>query len=353
MMPQSRVTDMLVCVGPPDVCAMGCETVLVGMAGAGGAGAAVAGVAAMGVPVPTQPPATTTSPQPSAELQQNGTIKTSAPPGATLPPIPLSSAGYPDLPAAQTANFESVQPVDVPPATTLYRAIDNPAQAAGSYWSPDVPSVPGLLAMAQVPANGLKAWMGQAGGLANQLWAPLGSLNPTAIVQSALSGPIQQAQQAAQQAVQGAQAAANQASQAASQAEQQAQQAVQQAQQGAQQAAQQAENQAQQLANQAQQAAQSAQQQAQQAVQQAQQSVQQAQQQAQQAVGQAKAAAQQAVTQAQQQAQQVQQQAKQATQQAQQAAQQAQQAAKQAGQQAQQAGQQASQAAQGLGKGLL
>jgi|SRR5580692_10143743 uncharacterized Zn-binding protein involved in type VI secretion len=38
-MPQSRVGDVLVCVGPPDAVAMGCETVMVGMAG-GGAGAA-------------------------------------------------------------------------------------------------------------------------------------------------------------------------------------------------------------------------------------------------------------------------------------------------------------------------
>jgi uncharacterized Zn-binding protein involved in type VI secretion len=38
-MPQSRVGDALVCVGPPDAVAMGCETVMVGMAG-GGAGVA-------------------------------------------------------------------------------------------------------------------------------------------------------------------------------------------------------------------------------------------------------------------------------------------------------------------------
>ena len=38
-MPQSRVGDALVCLGPPDAVAMGCETVMVGMAG-GGAGVA-------------------------------------------------------------------------------------------------------------------------------------------------------------------------------------------------------------------------------------------------------------------------------------------------------------------------
>jgi uncharacterized Zn-binding protein involved in type VI secretion len=42
-MPQSRQTDMLVCVGPPDSLAMGCPTVLVGMAGGGGLGGLLAG----------------------------------------------------------------------------------------------------------------------------------------------------------------------------------------------------------------------------------------------------------------------------------------------------------------------
>jgi uncharacterized Zn-binding protein involved in type VI secretion len=363
MMPQSRVTDQLVCVGPPDAALVGCETVLVGMSGAGGAGAAMAGIAAMGAAVPTQPPATTTSPQPTAELQQDGTIKTSAPPGGSLPPIPLSSPGFPTLPPKETPNFATAQPVNVPPGTTLYRVIGDPSKAAGPYWTPDLPTdeaawrqsaavgnwnAGSLLAIAQVPAEGLKAWMGAAspqdGGLlggGTQLWTPAGSLVPGAITQSPWSSAANQAEQAAQQAAQGAQQAANQAQAAAQQAEQQAQQAAQQAQQGEQQAAQQAANQAQQAANQAQQSAQ----QAQQAEQQAQQAAQQAQQQAQQATTQGKAAAQQAATQAQQAAQQ----AQQATQQAQQAAQQAQQAANQAQQSASQAGQQAQ---QGLPKGL-
>jgi uncharacterized Zn-binding protein involved in type VI secretion len=38
-MPQSRVGDALICVGPPDAVAQGCPTVMVGMAG-GGAGLA-------------------------------------------------------------------------------------------------------------------------------------------------------------------------------------------------------------------------------------------------------------------------------------------------------------------------
>src|SRR5581483_3454368 len=355
-MPQSRVTDQLVCVGPPDVCVMGAETVLVGMAGGGGAAGAMGGIGAMGASVPMQAPATASNPQPTAELQSNGTIKTSAPPGGHLPPMPLSSPGFPTLPSTETPSFETAQPVDVPPGTQLYRVIDNPAKAAGGYWTPDPPTTEdawrqscavggwnqgGLLAVAQVPAEGLKAWMGTAsnqGGLlggGTQVWTPPGSLTPAAITQAPWSGPVQQAQQQAQQAAQGAQQAANQAQQAAGQAAQQAQQAEQAAQQGAQQAAQQA-------ANQAEQSAQQAQQQAQQAASQAQSAANQATQQAQQASAQGQAAAQQAAAQAQQQAQQTQQQAQQAASQAQLAANQAQQSA----QQAQQAAQ------QGLPKGL-
>jgi uncharacterized Zn-binding protein involved in type VI secretion len=44
-MPQSRVGDMLICVGPPDTAAMGQNTVLVGMAGAGGFGGLMMGLA--------------------------------------------------------------------------------------------------------------------------------------------------------------------------------------------------------------------------------------------------------------------------------------------------------------------
>jgi hypothetical protein len=352
MMPQSRVTDQLVCVGPPDIAVMGCETVLVGEAGAGGAGGAMGGISAMGASVPMQTSTTTSSSQPTAEMQSDGTIKTSAPPGGHLPPITLSSPGCPDLPATQTPNFETAQPVTVPPGTTLYRVIDDPAKAAGGYWTPDLPTTEdawrqscavgtwnkgGLVAIAQAPAEGLKGWMGMASnqgsllGGGTQLWVPPGSVVPSALTQTPWNGPVQQAQQAAQQSLHGAQQAANVAQQQANQAEQQAQQAAQQAQQGAQQAAQQAANQAQQAAEQAQQAAQ------------------QAQQQAQQAAAQGKAAAQQAAQQGQQAAQQAQQQAQQTTQQAQQAANQAQQAANQAQQSAQQA-QQAAQ--QGLPKGF-
>jgi len=386
MMPQSRVTDMLVCVGPPDTCVMGATTVLVGMAGGGGMGALMAGLAAAALSVPMNPAggaaaAAENIVQYTASLQQNGTIQTAAPPGIPLPPIALSSPGFPDLPATQTPNFSSAQPVDVPPMTTLYRVIGDPSGALGGYWQPDIPTSEGqwraasavgdwnkgtFLEMAQVPADGLKAWMGAAAPMAGlpgggaQLFTSPGSLIPSNIGPAPWATASQMAQAAAQQALNGAQSLANQAQQAAQQAEQQAQQAVQaaekqaqaaaqSAQQQAQQAVQQAQQSAQQAASQAQQAAQQAQQQAQQAVQQAQQGVQQAEQQAQQAAQGAQQQAQQAVQQAQQAAQQVQQQAQQASQQAQQAAQQAQQAATQAAN----AGQQAAKSAQNaIPKGL-
>jgi len=382
MMPQSRVTDELVCVGPPDVCVMGAETVLVGEAGAGGAGAAMAGIVAMGASVPTAAQAAAVQNQPTAQLQQDGTIQTSAPPGGSLPAIPLNSPGFPTLPPSQTPNFENAKPVDIPPGTTLYSVVGDPASGGASYWTTDPPtdetawrqgcsvgnSNPGsILAVAQVPPGGLKAWMGAAAGQAaqgllggaNQVWVPPGSLNPSSLVPTAWTGAVQQAEQSAKQAVKGAQQAANQATQAAKQAEQQAQQAVQQGEQAAKGAGQQLQQQVQQTATQVQQAADQAKadakkavQQGQQAVQQAQQAVKGAEQQAQQAAQSGKAAAQKAVQQAQQTEQQVQQQAKAATQQAMQAANQAQQAANQATQAAQQAGKQAGQAAQSLPKGF-
>jgi len=324
-MPQSRVTDQLVCVGPPDVAVMGCETVLVGMAGGGGAASAVTGISAMGASVPMQPP-----PSPSqmltAELQQDGTIKTSAPPGTPLPPITLTQPGWPNLPAAETPNFTSAQPTDVPPGTTLYRVLGSPGGAAGSYWTPSLPASESqwradnavgawnagvVMAAAQVPAGGLKAWMGAASpngsqtGGGTQLWTPPGSLVPGQMSPAPWATQAQLAQLATQQAAQGATALANAAQQAAQQAQQQAQQVASQAAEGNAQAAQQAANQAEQAANQAQQAAQ-----------QAQQAAQQAQKQAQQATAQGQAAAQQA-QQAAQQAQRAAQQAQQASQQAQ------------------------------------
>jgi uncharacterized Zn-binding protein involved in type VI secretion len=208
-MPQSRVTDQLTCVGPPDIAVMGCETVLVGMAGAGGAAGAMGGIQAMGVPVPMQAPASS-APGLQSELQQDGTIKTSAPPGGRLPPITLQQPGWPDLPASQTPNFQSVQPVDLPPDTTLYRVIDDNSNPAGGYWTPSVPAdedswradcavkpewnSDGNVAVATVPATGQKAWMGPASsqgkfsGGGTQLYIPPNTLLPGAILPSPWSG---------------------------------------------------------------------------------------------------------------------------------------------------------------------
>jgi uncharacterized Zn-binding protein involved in type VI secretion len=204
-MPQSRVTDQLTCVGPPDVAMMGCETVLVGMAGAGGAAGAAGGAAAMGVPVPMQPPPSSSSALQS-ELQYDGTIRTSAPAGSRLPPITLQQKGWPDLPAAHTPNFQAAQPVDLPPGTTLYRVIDDNSNPSGSYWAPDLPAdentwrstcavktewnSDGKVAVATVPAEGTKAWMGPASsqgshpGGGTQLYVPPNSVAPGAVYAS-------------------------------------------------------------------------------------------------------------------------------------------------------------------------
>ncbi len=208
-MPQSRVTDQLTCVGPPDVAMKGCETVLVGMAGAGGAAGAMGGIQAMGVPVPMQSPAPS-SPGLQSELQQDGTIKTSAPAGGRLPPITLKQPGWPDLPAAHTPNFQAAQPVDLPPNTTLYRVIDDDSNPAGSYWAPSLPAdedtwrannavkpewnSDGKVAVATVPPTGLKAWMGPASsqgkfsGGGTQLYVPPNIVSPGAIYSSPWAG---------------------------------------------------------------------------------------------------------------------------------------------------------------------
>ena len=198
-MPQSRVTDQLTCVGPPDVAVKGCETVLVGMAGGGGAASAVVGIHAMGATVPTNAPAAATS-QPAAELQQDGTIKTSGPAGGRLPANTLSQLGWPDLPADQAPNFQSAQPVNLPPNTKLYRVIGDGNAPDGSYWSLGVPgdeaswrnssavkpkwNNDGKFVSHTVPAGGLKAWMGPAssqgslGGGGIQLYVPPGTVQP-------------------------------------------------------------------------------------------------------------------------------------------------------------------------------
>ncbi|HVT97297.1 MAG TPA: PAAR domain-containing protein [Acidobacteriaceae bacterium] len=196
-MPQSRVTDMLVCVGPPDVAVMGCPTVLVGMAGCGGMMGAVEGIKAMAVPV-LMAAASSAASTLQSELQQDGTMKTSAALGSRLPPITLKQAGWPDLPAKATPNFQSVQPVTLPANTTLFQTVDSSSGSPGSFWSPNPPagnnagpspaaSNPdwndgGKVTSATVPHQGTKAWMGPASsqgslpGGAPQVYLPPGTV---------------------------------------------------------------------------------------------------------------------------------------------------------------------------------
>ena len=204
-MPQSRVTDQLTCVGPPDVAIKGCPTVLVGMAGAGGAAGAMGGAAAMGVPVPTAPPPTSSS-STKAELLGDQTIKTSAAPGGRLPPVTLTQKGWPDLPAREAPNFQSAQPVDLPPGTKIFRVIDDNSNPSGSYWAPGLPAdedtwrsecavkpgwnSDGKMAVCTVPAGGMKVWMGPASsqgslpGGRTQFWMPPGTASPDGIYAS-------------------------------------------------------------------------------------------------------------------------------------------------------------------------
>ena len=290
-MPQSRVTDQLVCVGPPDVCVMGAMTVLVGMAGAGGAGAAAAGIAAMGVPVPMVAPSAPAG-TPQSLMQYDGTINTSTQ-APSLPPIPLTQKGWPDLSPENTATFQSVAPVTLPQGTQLFAAADSQSNATPSFWSTTPPQITDpskdiIKVLTVTDPAGMQAWAGQAASDAPQH----------------LAQAQQIMQQAAAQAASEAQQAAAQAQQACDQAQQQAQQQIQAAQAAVQQAQQQLNQATEQGKAAAQQALAQAQQQAQQVEQQAQKSVQQAQQQAQQAAQQAAVQAQKTVLLAQQQAQQ-------------------------------------------------
>ena len=204
-MPQSRVPDQLACVGPPDVAIKGCPTVLVGMAGAGGAAGAMGGAAAMGVPVPTAPPPTSSS-STKAELLGDQTIKTSAAPGGRLPPVTLTQKGWPDLPAREAPNFQSAQPVDLPSGTKIFRVIDDNSNPSGSYWAPGLPgdedtwrsecavkpgwNSDGKMAVCTVSAGGMKVWMGPASsqgslpGGGTQFWMPPGTAAPDGIYAS-------------------------------------------------------------------------------------------------------------------------------------------------------------------------
>jgi uncharacterized Zn-binding protein involved in type VI secretion len=169
-MPQSRVTDQLVCVGPPDVAVMGEPTVLVGMAGAGGMAGALGGLAAMGASVPMQAPP---PPQFQASLKADGTIETSAPPGGSLPPVPLMQAGWPDLPAQATGRFQRVRPVTLAPGTTLY-------EAAGCWWRERADALreaaeSGVGVRRITLRKGVRAWMGAVPDGRPLVWMPAGA----------------------------------------------------------------------------------------------------------------------------------------------------------------------------------
>ena len=221
-MPQSRVTDMLVCVGPPDVAIMGEPTVLVGMVGMGGIVAASMGMQMSGASTTIASAASNETSNLTATLQQDGTTKVAAAVGS-LPPITLQQPGWPDLPAADTINFSSVQPVTLPLGTPL-SALQDTAGAPSSYFMPAVPpeladqikqsATSALDAGKQVvsavvdKADGVKAWMGQAANSAKQgatqIWAQAG----------AVSSQAQQAANAAKSAASAASAAGQSATNA-------------------------------------------------------------------------------------------------------------------------------------------
>ncbi len=83
--PQSRVTDMLVCVGPPDVLIKGSTTVMVGMAGGGGGLGAILGGLLAGLK-------NFISPYPRAVLQPDGSYATQISPAITVKGTPLFQA---------------------------------------------------------------------------------------------------------------------------------------------------------------------------------------------------------------------------------------------------------------------
>ena len=230
MMPQSRVTDMLTCVGPPDTAVMGVETVLVGMAGSMGAMGAMGGIAALGVSVPMNPPATSANPQ--SVMQYDGTINTSTQ-APSLPPIPLTQKGWPDLAPENTATFQSVAPVTLPPGAQLFAAADSQSDAIPNFWSTAPPQVADpskdiVKVLTVTDPAGMKAWAGQAASDASPALA-----QAQQVMQQAANEAAQQAQQAAAQAQQNLDQARQQATQDVQQAQQQVQQAEQQAEQAA------------------------------------------------------------------------------------------------------------------------
>lgn len=216
MMPQSRVTDQLTCVGPPDVALKGEPTVLVGMAGAGGVMGASAGVIAMGAPVPQAAPPSVGGGSPAASsdlnavgpmhagpaaaLQTDGTIRTFAEAGQGLPPIELKEEGWPILPPESTCTFQTVQPANLLPGTTLYTLTDvDGIPASHSFWSADPPSTTTpqdpwntgthVLVMTIPQGEPVKGWAGESVSSGKlQVWIPADDANAAAIKRFRMAG---------------------------------------------------------------------------------------------------------------------------------------------------------------------
>jgi len=231
MLPAARITDMLTCVGPPDVILMGSPTVLIGslLAARIGDPTAHGGVIVLGcftviigeagAPSPSAPPMPPTpsipeasavaadtpspvaAPMPSAPSLPLGAV--SAPPGPRLPEVELTAPGFPPLPKEEAGNFMSAKPVTFPKGTKLYRIIDDTSNPSGSYWALSMPkdeaqwrsqsavkpkwNKDGMVVEHEVQDDaGLKAWVGPAssqdaapgaiypgGGI--QAWVPKGA----------------------------------------------------------------------------------------------------------------------------------------------------------------------------------
>jgi ElaB/YqjD/DUF883 family membrane-anchored ribosome-binding protein len=201
-------------------------------------------------------------------MQSNGTIATqTTAPMSSLPPIPLQSPGFPDLPPEATANFQSVAPVTLPQGTQLFAAASSAADSAPNFWSSVPPEITNdandvVKVLTVTAPDGMKAWAGQAATEASQVTSQAQQAAQQAVneaqqqvqqLQQQTQQQMQAAQQQVQQVQQKAAASMQQAQQQFNDAQQQAKQALQQAQQQAQQAqqtAQQGMTQAQQAANQ-------------------------------------------------------------------------------------------------------
>src|SRR5580692_7328717 len=103
-LPAARITDMLTCVGPPDIIVMGSPTVLIGglMAARIGDPTVHGGVIVLGcftvmigeagVPAPSAPSTPSALPVPSVASTPPASPSSSAPNAASVPPAPADSS---------------------------------------------------------------------------------------------------------------------------------------------------------------------------------------------------------------------------------------------------------------------